>query len=232
MVRSNINSAILLAAGLGTRLRPLTNKVPKALLPLGHELLIDHQLKYLAKNGIEEVVINLHHLGEMIRKHCGRGERYGLHIFYSEEPKILGTGGGIKKAAMVLGVKTCVVLNCDAVLDVDVRALVAHHTKNGTDSTMVLVKKKTSDEFTPISVDESGHLSEFGKGNYVYTGLQIIGPKLLRALPPAGDESCLINDGYKKIISSGVHVGTYIHKGYWNDLGTFPRYETEKKRSK
>ena len=93
-----IDQAMLLAAGLGTRLRPLTLTTPKPLLPLDGCTLIDHQLRYLASAGIGRVAINLHHLGEKIRAHAGDGSRYGLSIHYSEEPEILGTGGGVKRA--------------------------------------------------------------------------------------------------------------------------------------
>ena len=89
---------MILAAGLGTRLRPLTNTIPKPLLPIAGTPLIVWNLLLLKRHGIHDVVINLHPLGPMIEQALGNGSRYGLKIYYSHEPVILGTGGGIKQA--------------------------------------------------------------------------------------------------------------------------------------
>jgi NDP-sugar pyrophosphorylase family protein len=90
--------AMILAAGLGTRLRPLTNTIPKPLLPIAGTPLIVWNLLLLKRYGFHDVVINLHHLGPMIEQAVGNGSRYGLRIIYSREPTILGTGGGLKQA--------------------------------------------------------------------------------------------------------------------------------------
>jgi len=89
--------AMILAAGLGTRLRPLTNMIPKPLLPIAGTPLIVWNLLLLKRHGFHDVVINLHHLGPMIEQALGNGSRYGLRIVYSREPVILGTGGGLKQ---------------------------------------------------------------------------------------------------------------------------------------
>jgi NDP-sugar pyrophosphorylase family protein len=90
--------AMILAAGLGTRLRPLTNTIPKPLLPVGGTPLIVWNLLLLRRHGIREVIVNLHHLGHLIRKELGDGSTWGMRISYSEEPTLLGTGGGLKQA--------------------------------------------------------------------------------------------------------------------------------------
>ena len=223
-----INKAILLAAGFGTRLRPLTLTIPKPLLPLNGELLVDHQLRYLKKYGITDVAINLHHLGDMIKDHAGDGSKYGLNVHYSNEPTILGTGGGIKKASTFFEGEPLIALNADALIDVDLQAFAEHHKNNNYPATMVIKKLAADDDHTSIDVNDDGEILSFANGDYHYTGLQIVGPELLNEFPPAGIEACLIRDGYKKLIENGKRVGTYLYNGYWNDLGIPESYEQVK----
>ena len=105
--------AMILAAGRGERLRPLTERVPKPMLPIGGEPLIVHQIRWLHRAGIRDVVINLHHLGEQIEDALGRGADLGVRIRYSPEPDLLDTGGGIKKALPLLLPGPFVILNGD-----------------------------------------------------------------------------------------------------------------------
>ena len=91
--------AMVLAAGLGTRLRPLTDDIPKCLMPLGGRPLIDWTLRWLQSFGVKECMINLHYLPDKVRRFVGNGSQYGLKAFYSYEPELLGTAGGVKKVA-------------------------------------------------------------------------------------------------------------------------------------
>lgn len=220
-----IDSAMLLAAGLGTRLRPLTLKTPKPLLPLNGCLLIDHQLCYLAKSGIRRVAINLHHLGSMIREHVGDGKKFGLEIFYSEENHLLDTGGGIKKAAPFFEGCPFVALNSDALINAKISELISNHLKSNTAATMVVKELCKNDSYTPVKVSQTGTITDFGTGSHFYTGLQIISAEILDILPPAGKPSCLIKDGFQKFLALGGNINAYLYKGYFNDLGTAERYE-------
>src|SRR3989338_2180336 len=94
-----MTKAMVFAAGFGERLKPLTLKKPKPLLPIGEKPVIDYSLAYLKRQGIKEIVVNLHHLGAQIQQHIGLGDRHGLIAHYSHETELLGTGGGLKKAA-------------------------------------------------------------------------------------------------------------------------------------
>lgn len=226
---NKIEKAVLLAAGLGTRLRPLTNTTPKPLLPLDGTLLIDHQIRWLSSYGVKEIAINLHHLGGMIKRHVGDGSRYGVKIFYSEEPVILGTGGGIRKAATLTGRAPFIVLNCDAIIDADLGKLTASHMQKNPAATMVLRRLSNGDDYTPVSIDDDGFVRKFGSGDYSFTGLQIVGPQLVDVLPPAGEVSCLVDDGYKKLLEMKALISSFIHEGYWNDIGTMERYELAKR---
>jgi mannose-1-phosphate guanylyltransferase len=228
MSSDKIRSAMLLAAGYGTRLKPLTDTTPKPLLPLDGCATIDHQLRYLARAGIERVAINVHHLGEMIESHVGDGNRYGLSVNCFQEGEILGTGGGIKNAAAFFGTEHFLSLNADALIDADLSNIIEHHLTSNADATMVLMKIDDGASYTPIELTQDGSVVGFGKGNHFYTGLQIVGPKLIDQLPAAGTKSCLINDGYKPLIDSGARVNSFIHSGYFNDMGTHERYASAK----
>ena len=104
---------MILAAGRGERLRPLTERVPKPMIPIAGEPLIVHQLRWLRRAGIEDVVVNLHHLGEQVESHVGNGSDVGVRVRYSREETLLGTGGGIKHALPLLGEDPFLVLNGD-----------------------------------------------------------------------------------------------------------------------
>ncbi len=225
-----IRKAMLLAAGLGTRLRPLTYTTPKPLLKLNDHRIIDCTLGYLARWGIAEVMINLHHLGGQIREHVGDGARYGLKAHYSEEPKILGTGGGIKKAQGFFEGKAFVVLNADALLDADLHALIKRHGESNAQATMVLKPLAPGDDYQPVTIDDEGLVTGFNSGGkHFYVGLQILTQKFLNVLPPAGTESCLIENGYKPFINQGGRVASFIYDSYFNDVGTPERYEQAKR---
>lgn len=228
MTRS-IDTAMLLAAGLGTRLRPLTLTTPKPLLPLNGAPLIDHQLRYLKQAGIRRAVINLHHLGEKIRAHVGDGNRFGLSVLYSEEPEILGTGGGIKKAGEILGREPFLALNADALINADLSSVIRYHLEHRAAATMVVQALPPGGDYTPVDVDESGFVRGFGTGRYYYTGLQILGEEMLSNLPPSGEDACLIADGYRKLLAGGLAIIAFVHEGYVNDLGTLERYEQSKR---
>jgi mannose-1-phosphate guanylyltransferase len=225
---NKIDRAMILAAGLGTRLRPLTLHTPKPLLPLDGTVLIDHQLRYLARSGIKSVAINLHHLGDKIRDHVDGGDRYGLEVNYSDEPEILGTGGGIKKAARFFGRKPFVVINADALIAADVQALIRAHLKSGAQVTMAVKRIDGDEGYTPIDVSDENSVTGFGHGEFFYTGLQVLGPEIFDMLPPSGTQACLIEDGYKRLLERGGRIGAFVYKGYFNDMGTPGRYEQAK----
>lgn len=220
-----IDEAVLLAAGLGTRLRPLTEKTPKPLLPLNGKTIIDHQLEYLAKAGMRRVAINIHHLGGMIKDRVGDGARYGLDVVYSEEPEILGTGGGLKQASRLLQGRPIVVLNCDALICADIGELTRFHIAGKSEVTMVLKKIDAVGNFTPVHIDSTGKVCAFGSGDHVFTGLQIVGNRFIEALPPVGTPACLVKDGYRRFLKDGIPISSFIYEGPWNDIGTPERLE-------
>ena len=225
--------AMILAAGLGTRLRPLTNNTPKALILVNGRPLIDYSLLLLKKHGVEEVVINLHHLGELIQKEVGDGSKFGMKIHYSWEPEILGTGGGIRKASSCLDNAPFLVMNSDVLIDVDLKKLFHEHNRRKGIASMVLKPRDPDSSFTPVWLGKNEKIVGIGNDQKpsgkseatpsMYTGVQILDPRFLDYLPVHG-ESCIIRQGYLPALAADEKVYSHLYDGYWNDLGTLERY--------
>ncbi len=217
-----ITKGMLLAAGLGTRLRPLTETTPKAMLPMDGHPLIAYGLGLLQRAGIQDIVINLHYLGDHIRNYCKDGSQWGLHIRYSEEPTILGSGGGLKHASSLLGDEPFVSINADTLMDIDIRAVINTYIPKHA-GLMTIIPISPTDKYGRVSINTQGQLVGFGSGTHTFAGVQIITPQLIAQLPDG--ESSVMDSGYKPLIAAGAQFDTYVHTGYWNDIGTVERYE-------
>src|ERR671938_2054733 len=123
--------AMLLAAGHGTRLRPLTDRVPKAMVPVGRMPVIEHNFRLVARHGVDEVIINLHAHPDAIPAYVGDGSRWGLHVTYSYEESLLGTAGAVKRMEQTLEGETFAVIYADNLSDGDLSALLALHRRMG-----------------------------------------------------------------------------------------------------
>jgi len=223
--------AMILAAGLGTRLRPLTNTIPKPLLPIAGTPLIVWNLLLLKRYGFHDVVINLHHLGPMIEQALGNGSRYGLRIIYSREPMILGTGGGLKQAEPNFSGEPVLVLNGDTIFELDLGALCAFHQERKAAATLVLRSDPDAARWGVVETGADDRIVRIiGRGKpdsgpthpRMFAGIHILHPRLLRHVPK-GKESSII-DAYVSAIERDEPVLGYDLKGYWSDIGTPERY--------
>ena len=223
--------AMILAAGLGTRLRPLTNTVPKPLLPVGGTPLIVWNLLLLKRHGFHDVVINLHHLAPMIEQALGNGSQFGLRIMYSQEPMLLGTGGGIKQAEPYFCGEPVLVLNGDTLFELDLSALCAFHLERKAAATLVLREDPEAVRWGLIDVGADDRIVRItGRGLPVscptrprmFAGIHILNPRLLRHVQP-GVASSII-DPYVSALERGEPLLGYDLKGYWSDVGTAERY--------
>src|SRR5437870_5981980 len=156
--------AMVLAAGLGTRLRPLTATLPKPLLPVAGRPILEWNLLLLKRHGITEVIINLHHLGEQIVRALGDGARLGLRLAYSHEPTLQGTGGGIKQAAPFLKGGPFLVLNGDTLSDCDLTALIAAHRASRALATLAVRDDPNASSWGPVTLDAHARILQI-KGN-------------------------------------------------------------------
>ncbi|MGH7164029.1 MAG: nucleotidyltransferase family protein [Nitrospiraceae bacterium] len=222
---------MILAAGLGTRLRPLTESLPKPLLPIVGRPLIVWNLFLLRQYGVSEVIINLHHLGHLIERELGDGSQFGMRITYSREPVILGTGGGIKQAEPFFAGEPFLVLNGDTLMELDLEAVIGFHQQQGALATLVLREDPEADRWGSVEVDARQRIVRInGRGRTdpaptftrMFAGVHVMDPRLLRRLSP-GRESSIIDAYVAELQREALIVG-YGMSGYWSDVGTPERY--------
>lgn len=223
--------AMILAAGLGTRLRPLTNTIPKPLLPVGGTPLIVWNLLLLRRHGIHDVMINVHHLGSQIEKELGDGRTLDMRISYSRESILLGTGGGLKQAEAFFQGEAFLVLNGDTLFELDLGHLIRFHEREDPLATMVVREDPDAERWGAVELDGEQRIIRInGRGGIgsdslrqrMFAGVHIVHPHLLRTVP-SGRESSII-DAYVHEIQSGERVLSYPLAGYWSDVGTPARY--------
>lgn len=227
--------AMVLAAGLGVRLRPLTDTVPKALIPVAGRPLIHYPLLLLKRYGITDIVINLHHHGKMIVEALGDGRAMGLRLQYSWEPTILGTGGGIKQARELLGETTFLVMNSDILVDLNLDKVVQFHHHRESAVSMVLRADPRADQYGAIELDGRDRIrtiiGQGGRGSveagevrrFMFTGVHILEPTVFDAIPGPGFSSII--DVYIALLRRDEPLFGYVMKGAWMDLGTPERYQ-------
>ncbi len=225
--------AMVLAAGFGTRLRPLTQHLPKPMFPILGRPVLEHILRMLARQGIREITVNLHHLPDQVEQYFDNGHSLGINLHYSREDAILGTAGGILKARRYLENGPFLVLNSDIVTDIDLAPVLAFHRQNKSALTMVLTDGNVTGIHDPIELDENGrvvHMVGASSKNLpeitsrvTFTGIQILEPDIFDRIP--GNRFCgTTSDVYPQMIEDGLPVFGYRHSGYWHDMGTREQY--------
>lgn len=210
---------MILAAGRGTRLAPLTDHTPKPMLPIKGKPLIEWQIRALAQAGISEFVINLHHLGEQIEAYLGAGHDLGVSISYSYEQDLLETGGGVKHALPLLGDAPFAILNGDIWTDFDFASL-PNQPDNGAPAQIVLTptpkwRDKGDFEFANGKVTARGT-------SYVYCGIAVLRPELLYDQP---EGAFSLRDVYFDLINQG-NLRANLFAGTWLDIGTVEQYNS------
>jgi aminoglycoside/choline kinase family phosphotransferase/dTDP-glucose pyrophosphorylase len=223
--------ALILAAGLGTRLLPYTEHTPKPLFPLGGRPLLDIIIRRLVASGCESIIINTHHLHNRITNYIN-SKKYSIPITTRHEPVILGTAGAIKNASDFWDNKPFIVINSDILTDIDLREVYSFHVRHGHPATLVLTDYA---EFNNVSVDDDGFVLGFDKNNYApkgsgdnikkftFTGIQVLSPEVLDFIPSNMFSHSI--DVYRQMLASGKKIYSYIPiKHSWNDLGTPERY--------
>ena len=220
--------ALLLCAGTGERLRPLTASCAKPALPLGGEPLASYPLRRLAQAGAREVAVNLHHLPDTVRKALGDGSRWGVSIRYVEEPEILGTGGAVRNLGGWLSEEgTCLVANADTLAEVDLSAAVVDHRVSLAAATAVCEERDPRPEFSAVWADARGRILGFGKEGsgrpFHFAGFHVLEPEFLRSLPER-KAFCLHREGYVPFLASGGRARVWAGASRVRDIGTPERY--------
>ena len=215
---------MILAAGLGTRLRPLTDELPKPLVPIGDRPVVAHIAERLAAGGIERAAINTHHLAEAFTPAGLASLPLALTVVH--EPAILGTAGGVANAAPALGEGDVLVWNGDILVDLDVGVLLAAHRRRGAPATLVIAPRPIGEG--TVGLGHRGELvrlrgERFGEetsgGDFL--GIYVLGPELRARLPREG---CLVGDVCLPALRAGDKLGAFVVCGPWDDIGTVGAY--------
>jgi NDP-sugar pyrophosphorylase family protein len=208
--------AMVLAAGLGTRLRPLTNSRPKALVEVGGRTLLEIALERLRLFGIQEVIVNVHHFADMMVDYLTSKRSFGMRIEISREELLLDTGGGLKKAAWFFRRDTdpFVLHNVDVISSIDLHRMARYHVENRALATLAVHNRPTS---RPLVFDKALQLQGRGPG-LAFSGIHMISPRLLPMLTEDGVFSII--DSYLRLAAQGEKIlGFRADEYYWRDLG-------------
>jgi NDP-sugar pyrophosphorylase family protein len=222
--------ALILAAGLGTRLRPYTDHTPKPLFTISNQTLLDITIAKLIKAGCSAVIINTHHLHKQIEAFVA-GQTYGVPVHTRHEQNILGTGGAIKNLTDFWDDQPFMVVNADIVSEIDFTQVYHFHCRHSHPATLVLTDNT---EFNSVACDSEGFVTGFYQGPsdasqhassaLTFTGIQVLDPVILDYIADMMPASSI--DAYSRMIAEGKKIQAYIpENAYWKDVGTPERYK-------
>ncbi len=224
--------AIVLSAGYGTRLWPLTEDRTKPAIPILGKPLVGYVAEYLASYGFDEIVVNLHHRPESVRKALGNGSRFGVKLHYVlEEPEILGTSGALDNTREFFDRDTFLAINGKIITDVDLKAALDTHRRTRAIATLVLLPNAQRERFSIVET-EDGRVTRFGSmpgekadgpAPLMFTGIQILEPRIFEYIP-RGVFSHSTTDVYPQAITNGEIVAAHVASGRWRELSTLRRY--------
>ena len=236
--------AMILAAGFGTRLWPLTIDRTKPAIPFMGRPLIGYVAEYLARYGFDDIVVNLHHQPESVRAALGDGSDYGARFHYVEEPVILGTSGAIGNARPLLDDGDAfVVINGKLATDIDLREALETHRRTRALATLVLRPNPARERYSTVEVSGglvtgfggyppsdnaggdpgAGAAQAGGDAPLMFTGIQVLDPRVFEYIPP-GVFSHSVTDVYVPAIARGDRVAAHVSRGSWYELSTVRRY--------
>ncbi|QQS33138.1 MAG: NDP-sugar synthase [Acidobacteriota bacterium] len=233
--------AMILAAGFGTRLFPLTIDRTKPAIPFLGKPLVGYVAEYLARFGISDVVVNLHHQPDSVRRALGDGSDFGVNITYTvEEPKILGTAGALDNAREILEDDRFVIVNGKIITDIDIGQALEAHVRTGALATMILKPNVKREKFTIVETSD-GRVTGFGdfarpvseaelkdtehdiETPLMFTGIHIVEPRVFDYIPRSV-YSDIVPSFYEPALRNGEIIAAHITDAEWYELSTIPRY--------
>lgn len=236
--------AMILAAGKGTRVRPLTHDLPKAMIPILGKPVMEYLIEHLQRHGVTEIMINTSHQAERIEQYFGDGRRFGVNIGYSFEghvsrgeivPFALGSAGGMKHIQEFGGFfdETTVVICGDAIIDLDLSAAVAEHRRRGALASVVTreVPWAETPNYGVVVSDAAGRVRSFqekpaaaeAKSNWISTGIYIFEPAVLELIPPNRIYD-IGGDLFPRLVAEGLPFYAQRHAFHWIDIGRVADY--------
>lgn len=217
--------AVILAGGLGTRLRPYTLFLPKPMLPVGHRPILEHILEWLKKNGFRDVVISTGYLGGTIEEHFGNGSEFGVRIEYARSKKPLGIAGQLRNAEGCLG-DSFICLYGDAILNFDLRKLERFHREKNAMLTMALMAHKTQSKYGVIELARTGQIREWREKpvfvSEINVGCYVMEKSFLRYIPPHSTYG--MKDAFDEAMKRGERLFGLKVEGTFRDIGDRAAY--------
>ncbi len=222
--------ALVLAAGAGSRLRPLSYETPKPLVPIANRPVLHHVLTNLARHGIREVMLNLHSHPDQVRKFCGDGSRWGLHISYSMERRLLGTAGALKKVESFFRGGPVLIMSGDGLSDVDITRFYRFHRARKSFATQVTKAVDSRFEYGVAVTGKSGRIKAFLEkpswgdilSNQVNTGIYLFDNGIFRHIPRGVYD--FGHQVWPKLLRLRKPIYAWEWKGYWCDIGNLTEF--------
>jgi len=222
--------ALVLVGGEGTRLRPLTYKTPKALLPVANVPFVERQLSWLASHGVDEAVLSLGYLPDAFRHHFADGRFGAMAVRFREEPEPLGTAGGIRFAAEGIDERV-VVCNGDVLTDLNLSAMIAFHAERGAEATISLARVDDPSAFGVVPTRPDGEVVAFvekpppgqAPTHWINAGTYVLEPSVLQRIPPRLTVS-IERETFPRMLSRPRSLFGYRSDAYWLDIGTPGKY--------
>ena len=224
-------TAVVLAGGRGTRLRPLTDKLAKPMLPVLNRPFLEYTLLALAHAGVERTFLALGYQPDPIIEHFGIGENVGMHLEYYIEDEPLGTSGAVRSLLPELD-ETFLVLNGDVTTQMDYKTMIDRHVENREYGTIAVHQVEDPSAYGLVVTDGEGFVTQFiekpkgpnFKSDLINSGVYVLDPEILRFVPEGF--SMFETDLFPKVLVSGVQLNTHKWSGYFNDMGTTENYLT------
>jgi len=215
-----------MAAGLGTRLRPLTEFIPKPMVPIANRPVLHHLFNLLVKHDIRDAGVNLHAFPELIKGYFGDGSALGMSIRWSEETELLGTAGGTKRLQEHWGREAILVTSGDGLHDVDVTALIGHHRRTGGLATLAVKPVDDPSAYGVVILDRDTRIRGFqekpsrdeARSDLANCGVYVIEPEVLDLVPPDTPYD-FGQDLWPALVANGAPVYAFTTMAYWNDVG-------------
>jgi len=222
--------AMVMSAGIGTRLRPLTYNIPKPMFPIVNKPVLEHVLELLKRHNITEVVVNLYAHRAMIRNYFGDGSRLGMNVNYSEEKRLMGTAGGVKKVEQFFD-DTFLIMSGDGLTNINLTEAIRFHKEKKAFATMVLKCVDTRFEYGIALTAKGGKIQEFIEkptwssifSNTVNTGIYVFEPEVFHHIPK-GKFCDFARDVWPKLLEQGEPIFGYETDEYWCDIGNLLEY--------
>lgn len=224
--------AMILAAGLGTRLRPLTEEISKPMVPIVNKPVMEHIVELLAKYGIREIIANLHYHPKVIQNHFRDGSRWGVSLTYSLEEELLGTAGGVRKVKDFFGGETFLIVSGDTLTDINLARLLKFHRTKAAAATIAVKEVEDPSRYGVVITNEKGKIVNFqekpareeARSKLANNGIYVLEPKVLSLIP----DGVFYDFGrqlFPLMVEGKQKVYGFKHDDYWNDVGTLEDYQ-------